>query len=181
MANHHLINDPHMRHYIHQNVHGNFPWYENWFRQQQLLSTYKLNKFRTQGKLDVSEAEANTLNAQHMQRHWRPRRGAFTGIRASHDNPGLRRYYSSYALGGSVNYNNAKVARIRLSQRLRQHNLQLERTLGWGGNGIASLFYIDRGNGLPRDHFVAKCNIRPDPSAIVSLQREKEKTDVGSP
>ncbi|KAK4119551.1 hypothetical protein N657DRAFT_674818 [Parathielavia appendiculata] len=52
-------------------------------------------------------------------------------------------------------------------------NARLERTLGWGGNGIASLFYVDPGNGAPRDYFVAKTCINPASRAAGALCEEK--------
>jgi hypothetical protein len=52
----------------------------------------------------------------------------------------------------------AKDARKRLEKLVARHQLRLVRTLGWGGNGIASLFsYATSKKNI--DHFVAKHNV----------------------
>jgi hypothetical protein len=61
-------------------------------------------------------------------------------------------------IGLSHNKFAAKEARKRLERLVAPHQLRLVRTLGWGGNGIASLFsYATSKKNI--DHFVAKHNV----------------------
>jgi hypothetical protein len=69
----------------------------------------------------------------------------------------------------------ARQARSRLQQRLAQYNLRLVQTLGWGGNGLACLFYLDNGNGGPRDYFVAKCCLNPHSAWIIRAERHVQR------
>jgi hypothetical protein len=53
----------------------------------------------------------------------------------------------------------------------------LRETLGWGGNGIAGLYYHTRQD-RTREYFVAKYSIRPDPSYTEALMQEKDQLEV---
>jgi hypothetical protein len=82
------------------------------------------------------------------------------------------------AIGHNRNQDAAKEARIWLSAKLAPFNFRLERTLGWGGNGIASLFSWDPGNGAARRYIVAKATITGDAAALAALRRERNTQNV---
>ncbi|SPQ26524.1 e5d116fe-8e6a-4eff-85a8-5ff407c4962d [Thermothielavioides terrestris] len=81
------------------------------------------------------------------------------------------------AIGCDENRDEAKRARKRLQRLLRPHHLRLRETLGWGGNGIAGLYYHTRQD-RTREYFVAKYSIRPDPSYTEALMQEKDQLEI---
>jgi hypothetical protein len=84
-------------------------------------------------------------------------------------------------VGDQRNRHLARPARLRLQLRLAPYRLRLERTLGWGGNGIASLFSLlqTHPQGQVREYFVAKCSLRQTQSAIDAMRQEKSRQQVG--
>jgi hypothetical protein len=109
-----------------------------------------------------------------------PRIGVFRGLRQLPQPVNLTRSYAydPDAIGHRGNQEAAKGARIWLAAKLVPLTLRLERTLGWGGNGIASLFSWDPGNGAARKYLVAKTTINASPGAIASLKRERHTQNV---
>ena len=147
------------------------------FEYQRKETTYHLHKIRDFGRLPYE----HEVEAQKWRTLKIPKRGAFRGLRRRPGRPNLVEYHRHFFLGGRNNMRDAKKARVRLERKLAPYRLQLERTLGWGGNGVASLFYLDRRDGTPRDYFVAKCSLDNSRRSINALEREREKQEVGSP
>jgi hypothetical protein len=149
------------------------------FRQD---ASYKFRKFRHEGRVPTT-AE--------LQAHGRPlllqlpKRGWFRGLRDPHRRPRYRPYREQpnpLGLGDPRNRHLARPARLRLQLRLAPYRLRLERTLGWGGNGIASLFSLlqtDPQGQQVREYFVAKCSLRQTQSAIDAMKQEKSWQQVG--
>ncbi|KAK4098423.1 hypothetical protein N658DRAFT_509591 [Parathielavia hyrcaniae] len=153
------------------------------FREEQQRSSYKFHKYRTLGRFPAKydehgrphpEATAHR-DLRRPKRNWIRGPGLFHGLRRL---PGAVKLGPAWSVnvgrvGFAHNAAPARVARIWLSNTLWNVSARLERTLGWGGNGIASLFYIDYNNGAPRDYFVAKTCINRTLRAVASVAREK--------
>jgi hypothetical protein len=77
-------------------------------------------------------------------------------------------------IGLAHNKIEAKEARKRLERLVAPRQLRLVRTLGWGGNGIASLFSYTRSKAVI-DHFVAKHNISNTNYLDAHLLKEEER------
>ncbi|KAH6842483.1 kinase-like domain-containing protein [Chaetomium sp. MPI-CAGE-AT-0009] len=68
--------------------------------------------------------------------------------------------------------------RQHLRRRLLPRGLHWSKDLGIGGNGLASLFFLDDGSPKSRrQYFVAKCNHSGGAAANAILREEKNKTD----
>ncbi|KAH6617370.1 kinase-like domain-containing protein [Chaetomium tenue] len=144
------------------------------FEFVQKRQAFQFEKFRTQGRfMTEGEIEAGKFLTIKI-----PKRGRYRG-------PGLlsgkwkgsRFNWDPDDIGTHTNSKEAKRARISLQRRLKAHNFHLERTLGWGGNGIASLYRFKRGPAGPVDYFVVKCNLDSQKS-LRGLRREREMQTV---
>lgn len=70
-------------------------------------------------------------------------------------------------------------ARQRLRRKLLPRRLHWSKDLGFGGNGLASLFFLSDGSpNSKRQYFVAKCNFSGDHNDHAALRQEKQTTDV---
>lgn len=154
-------------------------WRSPQFKEVQRELTFRFAKFRQEGRSIGSEEDARAWANIQI-----PRKGTFGRLRERPGRPRLEDKYFAhkFIIGHRHNEKPARAGRVRLGKRLAPYRLKLERTLGWGGNGVAALFYLDgvgdSFTGKGRDYFVAKCNINSDTHSTWVLQREKEFTAV---
>lgn len=155
---------------------------EDNFRLLQKKQAFEFAKFRTEGRRLTS----GEILLRKFRRLKLPKRGRYRG-------PGLlagkwkgsRFSWDPDYIGHHGNSETAKKTRIRLQRRLKAHNFNLERTLGWGGHGIASLYRFRRGLNRPVEYVVVKSNIDNNDSAEKSLIlknsliRERKAQEVG--
>ncbi|KAK3295081.1 uncharacterized protein B0H64DRAFT_362906 [Chaetomium fimeti] len=136
---------------------------------------FSFQKFRTEGRhLTASEIEKGKFYDLNL-----PKRGRYRGPRLLAGRwKGTHFHWDPDDIGHHWNAEEAKLARQSLQRRLKVHKLHLERTLGWGGNGIASLYRFKPGPNAPVEHFVVKSVINPTESKVSSLKRERERHAV---
>lgn len=146
------------------------------FEFLQKKQAFHFAKFRTQGRyITFDEILKGKFKKIKL-----PKRGRYRG-------PGLlagrwkgsRFNWDPDEIGHHGSSKMAKRTRINLQRRLRGHQLHLERTLGWGGNGIASLYRFKRHPAGPAEYVVVKCNINSEASSR-GLKREREVQRVGA-
>lgn len=144
------------------------------FRERQRNITWQFRTYRNTGRNPTAH-EVALDKARHLLI---PKRGWFRGVRSRPGRPKLDRILrrAPFSWGPEYSEEAAKAARLGLQRDLRRYGLRLHRTLGWGGNGIATLFYRDPDDGGPRDYFVAKCNLNP--AGVAHLDGERAMTDV---
>ncbi|KAK3305278.1 uncharacterized protein B0T15DRAFT_531814 [Chaetomium strumarium] len=146
------------------------------FTQLKRKLTYKFDWFRENGE----EPDAGKLQAVvDWPTYYRKpaKRGVPPELKARKRRPKKYTYTEgANPLGVGFWYNRlaARQARIRLRQHLALYHLRLEQTLGWGGNGLACLFYLDNRNGGPREYFVAKCSINPQRAWVVRAEKQAQ-------
>jgi cell division protein FtsB len=151
---------------------------EDDFRSRQKLQAFQFAKFRTEGRrLTVEEVEGEKFKTLKLPKRGRYRgpgmlAGKWKGFRFSWDADDIGHHGSS---------TQAKRARIRIQRRLKAHKFHLERTLGWGGHGIASLYRFRRGPDHTVEYVVVKCHIDQDNKLKeTSLIRERKVQEVGT-
>ena len=141
------------------------------WNETQRQTTYKFKLYRQFG------AEPRTLHdfRRRILTHPRPR-GRFRGLGRQSDPP-YRIHYDRFSTDGPrTSRHIATQTRLWLERQLRPSQLDCERILGWGGNGVAALFYLTPVQGSARDYFVVKCSL--DPNHDPMLMREKDLTAV---
>lgn len=109
-----------------------------------------------------------------------PRPGHFLGV--AWLPPPLRTalFPARYRVGIPHNQAQANQANERLKGQLEPYEMQFERILGWGGNGVAALFSRRQVGRRKRELFVAKCNIVNSQTAKEQLQTERAIQAVGT-
>lgn len=108
-----------------------------------------------------------------------PRRGVFPGVKkVRHRVVGIPFTEGINPLGVGHQHNKleARAARLRVELEVALHNLRPVTTLGWGGNGIATLYRYSFNN--VDDYFVVKAAIRNDPDHHEVVQDEATKQRV---
>ncbi len=83
---------------------------------------------------------------------------------------------NSLGVGHRANMFEARHARRRVRQDVQPHHLQPVTTLGWGGNGIATLYRYQHAG--VQDYFVVKAAIHNTPRAHQNLANEAAKQRV---
>lgn len=141
--------------------------------------THKFKQFREHGQY-VADDDNSFMHD--FLTHPRPQgRRGFRGLRgrSGFSKPRRGPYFHDEEedLGPAHSEESATKGRKRLWRKLRPHQLFYQGLLGWGGNGVAVLFY----RRIPaqenaRDYFVAKCCL--DQNLAPRLMREKESTAV---
>ncbi|KAH6842485.1 kinase-like domain-containing protein [Chaetomium sp. MPI-CAGE-AT-0009] len=137
--------------------------------------TFKFQKFRTEGR-DLSDSEIKKGKFETLKL---PKRGRYRGPRLLAGRwKGGRFTWDPDDIGYHGNADQAKLARQTLQRRLKFHKFHLERTLGWGGNGIASLYRFKSGPDSPVDRFVVKFPVHHRESVVSALKRERRRQAV---
>jgi hypothetical protein len=98
--------------------------------------------------------------------------GRYRGVR----NTALVFHTSAYVFQRPRRLRNVYLARRRLENQLRPGLLRHVKDLGYGGNGLAALFFLKRPGSREREYFVAKCNHNVNNPALADFNLEREKT-----
>ena len=150
---------------------------EDEFRFLQKKLTFQFAKFRTEGRRLTNDE----IIWAKFRRLRLPKRGRYRGPGLLAGKwKGLRFAWDPDDIGHRDNSAEAKRARIFIQRRLKAHKFDLERTLGWGGNGIASLYRFRRSPDRPVEYVVVKGNIDQRKSKEKRLIREREVQEVGA-
>lgn len=147
---------------------------EEQFRISQKKTKLNFQSFLRAGTFNKKLVPSDAGVAGHIGRR---ARNAFKGIRGPepHQQPKTTEIERGEGrIGLQESMHQAKDARKGLEQLVAPHRLSLVRTLGWGGNGIASLFSYTAANG-ETDHFVAKHNIDNSQYLDAQLLKEEER------
>ncbi|KAK4148579.1 kinase-like domain-containing protein [Chaetomidium leptoderma] len=132
------------------------------------------------GQEDDSDEENKKIR-KHITSLRLPRRGWFRGLQRQLGRLRQLRYGGRpNSIGHGFNRDDAKAARRRLQARAAPHDLRLERTLGWGGIGIATLFSRRILGKTRRDYFVAKCNIADDEDDELREEKARQQKYKGA-
>ncbi|AEO64627.1 uncharacterized protein THITE_2126944 [Thermothielavioides terrestris NRRL 8126] len=145
----------------------------------QRRAAYEFEQYRQRGAV-VRDVDCTTQQALAYQASI-PRQGAYPGL--THPNPGsapvLRRFPNRVINPPTPRDRPAVTRKIKL--QLSHRSLRFERWLGWGGNGLASLFYLDSATQrVPRrgrrTYFVVKSCLTLDAGSTRALRRENART-----
>ncbi|SPQ26523.1 cc25b1bc-5976-4992-9d6c-7d8b4de0e9d1 [Thermothielavioides terrestris] len=150
-------------------------------RRRQRQAAYQFEQYREWGA-GVRNVDCTTQQALAYQALI-PRQGAYPGL--THPNPGsapeLEELDDEAVMPPTPR--DRPAAKRKLKLQLSHRRLRFEKWLGWGGNGLASLFYLDSATQrVPRrgrrTYFVVKSCLRPDANSTAALQREDMITDM---
>jgi hypothetical protein len=150
-------------------------------REFQLLQqklTYNFLKVRQEGR-ELTEDDESRNRYKFVKPKGGRLRGRFQGVRPPRrGKPRLDKVGGDPgAIGHPVNERIARKAQRRLTRKVGSYGLDLVRTLGWGGNGIASLFQTRQGT-IPAHTFVAKCFIEKGRAYTRMMTRERNYQGV---
>lgn len=146
------------------------------FRRLQKETSYQFSVYRTKGRNPTpAEVLRNSKTSYVIPKRY----GRFRGLRRRAGRPNMAPHEGSRApsAGPPRLLAAARLARQRVQLQTNAYGLRLHRTLGWGGNGLAMLFYKEPQGGGPREYFVVKTNM--DPRLGRNLESEEAMIRVG--
>ncbi|EAQ84581.1 predicted protein [Chaetomium globosum CBS 148.51] len=146
------------------------------FPERQKRSNFQFRTYRTIGSQLVNYQSQAYLDFPF------PQPGVYRGVRKGEALFHSEYQYPARGPGDVIRVDprpaGLSAARQRLRRKLLPRRLHWSKDLGFGGNGLASLFFLSDGSpNSRRQYFVAKCNLGGGQDVDETLRHEKMTTD----